>query len=223
MSVVPRKPLEKIQFYEDHIGPWQTNAVAIGTTTGAVTALETQTQAARTAYDEQQAAQELAKAKTLAFKLAVDAMGDLGMGVIEEIRLKARTAGDEVYVLAQIPAPATPGPIPPPGEPNTFRVGVNADGSLWFKWKCVNPPGSSGTIYQVWRRTNSEADFSYVGGSGTRSFIDATLPAGCSSVMYKIQAVRSTAVGPWATFTVMFGVGAGGLTTVSVAPAKIAA
>jgi hypothetical protein len=41
--------------------------------------------------------------------------------------------------------------------------------------------------------------------------------------VYKIQAVRSTATGPWATFMVLFGVGAGGQMTASLVQPKIAA
>jgi len=39
--------------------------------------------------------------------------------------------------------------------------------------------------------------------------VDATIPAGSSQVTYQMQAVRSTAAGPWAQFNVNFGTGAG--------------
>ena len=49
MSVVPRKQVEKIEFYENHVPTWNTNAVAIGTTVATVTDLDTKTDAARAA------------------------------------------------------------------------------------------------------------------------------------------------------------------------------
>jgi hypothetical protein len=121
----------------------------------------------------------------------------------------------------------TPSARPAPGQPFAFAVELDQTGILTLKWKCDNPAGTQGTIYQVWRRVGPTGDFSYVGGSGTKSFIDATLPAGSSSVTYQIQAVRSTAVGPAAQFIVNFGVGGtGGVMTASViegVPTKIAA
>lgn len=225
-SVLPNTPLEKIQFCENHVDPWTTNATAIGTTSTAVTDLTTKTTAARAAYNAQQAAQLAAKAATGDYHMAVSAMASAASDIIKSVKAKAATSGDSVYTLAQIPAPALPGPRPAPGQPTDFVVQLDATGALNLAWKCPNPAGTSGTIYQVWRRIGSTGDFSYIGGSGTRSFVDATLPAGSSSVTYQIQAVRSTVVGPWAQFNVNFGVSGGGVMTASVAegvPAKIAA
>jgi hypothetical protein len=71
-------------------------------------------------------------------------------------------------------------------------------------------------MYQVSRRTGSTGPFTAVGGSGVKSFEDATVPAGVASVTYQIVAVRSTAVGVAAQFTVNFGVGGGGEMLASV-------
>ena len=230
MSVVPSEVVAKIQFYEDHNTPWSSNAVAIGTTTTEVTALQTKTAAARTAYDEQQAAQLAAKDATLRLRLAVEAMATAGGSIIKKVRAKAQTDGLGVYALASLPAPATPTPVPPPGTPTDFTAALDGNGALSLKWKCVNPPGSSGTIYQVWRRSTPTGEFTYLGGSGSKDFDDATIPAGSSSVTYQIQAVRSTAVGAWAQFNVNFGVAAGGgagapmtVSVVETRPTRVAA
>jgi len=209
MSVVPQKTVDKIQFFEDHIAPWTTNATAIGTTTTAVTALDTKTQAARDSYTAQQVAQAVAKAATETLKQAVAEMATSGSAIIDQIRAAAKNTGDGVYPLAQIPAPATPSPVGAPGQPNNFAVELAADGALTINWKCANPVGCVGTIYQVWRRTTADGEFAYLGGTGERKFVDATIPAGSSQVTYQMQAVRSTAAGPWAQFNVNFGTGAG--------------
>ena len=225
MSVVPANRVDKIEFYENHVGPWAANAVAIGTTAGDVTNVQAKTEAARTAYEEHQAAQTAAKAKTLAFYNAVEAMADAGSDVIKQIRAKAATAGDNVYVLAQIPAPATPSPVGAPGTPSGFKVELFQDGSLGLTWKCANPAGSNGTMYQVFRRVGAAGEFTYLGGSGEKKFTDATVPAGASQVTYQVQAVRSTAVGQWAQFNVNFGTTSAGAATATVGEAtpKIAA
>jgi hypothetical protein len=225
-TVLPPNALEKVQFCENHTAPWTTNATAIGTTTTAVTDLTTKTTAARAAFNAQQSAQQVAMAATSAYLAAVKTMASAASDIIKSVKVKAATAGSSVYDLAQIPAPALPSPKAAPGQPTDFTVTLDATGVLNLGWKCPNPVGTSGTIYQVWRRASPTADFTYVGGTGTKSFIDATLPAGSAAVTYQIQAVRSTAVGPWAQFNVNFGISGGGTMTASIAeplPAKLAA
>jgi hypothetical protein len=112
---------------------------------------------------------------------------------------------------------ATPSPVPPPGTPNRFKVSLLGDGSIELKWKCNNPRGSTGTLYQVWRRIGTSGEFDYLGGSGEKKFTDSTLPAGATNVTYKLQAVRSTASGDWADCNVNFGMpGSGSATTATV-------
>ena len=60
-------------------------------------------------------------------------------------------------------------------------------------------------MYQICRRTAATGEFAYLGGAGEKKFVDTTVPAGAPQVTYQIQAVRSTAVGPWAQFNVNFG------------------
>ena len=134
------------------------------------------------------------------------------------------TDGDNVYFLAQIPPPATPSPVPAPGTPSDFAATLNPDGSLGLKWKCANPPRSTGTIYQISRRTGAAGAFVSVGGSGARTFVDAGVPSGVASVTYQIVAVRSTAIGVAAQFTVNFGVtGSGEMMASVVSAPKLAA
>jgi hypothetical protein len=152
------------------------------------------------------------------------AMTNAGMAIIEQVRTKARSSGEGVYPLANIPAPATPTPVGPPGTPDTFKVSLDGAGGLILTWKCANPAGSVGTMYQVYRRVTPTGEFTYIGGTGTREFTDVTVPAGSSQVTYKIQAVRSTAVGLWAQFNVLFGVSGSGEMTAAVETApKLAA
>lgn len=225
MSVVPRNTVPMIQFYEDHNTPWSTNATAIGTTTTEVTALATKTTAARAAYDAQQAALIAARNATLTLHLALKAMDVAGSNIIKKVRAKAGTDGYTVYVLASIPAPATPSPVPAPGTPTDFTTTLNPDGSLKLNWKCPNPPGAVGTVYQIARRDGASGDFIAVGGSGKRSFIDETLPAGVASVTYQITAVRSSAIGVAAQFIVNFGTvpGSGEMTASVEMTPKLAA
>jgi hypothetical protein len=206
---MPPDKVGKIEFCENHTAPWTTNAVAIGTTAAAVTDLTTKTTAARAAFNAQQAAQQAAKAATNDFNLAVTAMAAAASDIIKQVRVKASTAGNSVYSLAEIPVPATPSPIGPLGTPQSFKVTLAQTGALELSWKCTNPRGATGTVYQLYRRIGATGEFTYLGGVGEKKFMDDTVPAGSAQVQYQIQAVRSTSVGPWALFIVNFGVSGG--------------
>src|SRR5688572_17274791 len=215
MSTVPNGRLGKLEFYEGHLPTWSSNAVPIGLTLPLVAALGTATANARAAYIAHTTALEASKAATLNFYDKVRIMHNnpgMGADMIQTIRTYAQTTNNPgVYVLAQIPPPAAPGPTPPPGKPSDFSVGLLENGSLELKWKCNNPSGTQGTIYEVLRREAGSADFAFVGASGAKSFVDTTLPSGSAPVTYEVTAVRSTARGNPAQFTVNFGTGGGGL------------
>lgn len=221
MGVVPNDRLGKIEFYEAHLTPWTSNAAAIGLTPASVTALSGLVTAARANYNAHLAAQAAAKAATQKFYDSVRAMHSgpgAGSDMIETIKVYAQTKNDpNVYVLAQIPPPAQGGPTPPPGTPFDFAVGLLQDGSLELKWKCSNPAGTQGTIYEVKRQLNG-GTMQFVGATGVKTFVDDTLPSGATPVTYQITAVRSTARGNPAQFIVNFGMGGGGLTIASVSP-----
>lgn len=113
-----------------------------------------------------------------------------------------------------------PAPRPAPGQPGNFGVRLAGDGSLEVTWKCKSHGG--GTMYQCFRRDTPDGDFVFVAATGQKRLIDATIPTGTTSVTYQIQAVRSTAGGPWAQFNVTFGSPAAGpiATVLSAGKAK---
>ena len=214
----------KIGYFNSKIAPWTASATSIGTTTAAVTALNTLVTSAQTKLDDQIAAEQAFKAAVAAADAAVASMVVAGQNIIKDIRAFAANSAtpSTVYDLAQIPAPATPTPVSTLGTPTDFVVQLENDGSVTVKWKCSNPR-ASGTIYQVWRRLESETEFAYLGGTGEKKFTDPTVPAGSATTIYKIQAVRSTAKGAFGICTVLFGVGASGAMTATVVQPKLAA
>jgi hypothetical protein len=226
MAVIPTDKISRIAFCESHNPLWAENAVAMGTTTTAVTALVTMTTAARAAATAQQAAQEAARAATNDLNMAVAAMAAAAQDIINQVRVKASTAGNGVYSLAGIPVPATPSPVGAPGTPFALKVDLKPNGSVELSWKANNPPRCTGVIWQVYRKVESTGAYEYLGGAGSRVFVDTTVPAGVPSVMYQIQGTRSTAIGDAAEFVVNFGV-VGTPPTISVTsnpkPVKIAA
>jgi hypothetical protein len=90
------------------------------------------------------------------YKNAVIAMAVAGSEILKHIKAKAATGGDAIYNLAQIPPPATPLAVGPPGMSSDFRVTLKPNGSLELMWKCSNPSGAAGTNYQVSRKIGAE-------------------------------------------------------------------
>lgn len=217
MAVVPRNVPDMIRWYQQRQADWTTNQAAIGLSASDNTTLATKLAAAVAALDADEAAKTASKNATVALHDAARPLAAFGAECIQKIRAKAGQDGnDQPYVLASVPPPATPAPKAPPGKPTDLVVTLSELGDVNLKWKCPNPPGTSGTIYQIWRRIGTESTATYLAGAGKKEFTDSTLPAGSTNVVYQIQASRSTKNGPWATFNVQFGIGGAGAMTASV-------
>ena len=221
MSIVPDHRIGKLAFYESHLPAWSLHAAEIGLNAASVAALGVLTAAARADYDAHIKAQNAARAATQKFYDSVRAMHagpGAGADMIQTIKTHAQVTSDPaVYALAMIPSPSTAGATAPPGTPFKFTTALREDGSIELKWKCGNPSGTVGTIYEVMRSVNGGA-MTFVGATGVKSFADDTLPSGSANVTYQVTAIRSTARGKPAQFTVNFGVGSigGGMTITSV-------
>jgi hypothetical protein len=229
MGLFPETKSGKIEFFQSKIAPWGTSATQIGTTSGAVTALDALVTAAADALAAQVAAEAAKQAATLAADNAIAAMVVAGMDIVAAIRAKARTAGVTVYELAQIPPPATPTPVGAPGTPYMPKVTLNPVGTLVLKWKCSNPTNCNNVQYHVYRKATEVGSYDYLGTTGDKKFLDTTIPAGATQLFYQVQGSRKTSVGVAAEFIVKFGTGGGsGATVASLAtptgnPGKIAA
>lgn len=217
MGLLPHTKIGKIQFFQAKVAPWTANATAIGTTSAEVTAMAAKVTAAEAAMADHIAAQDAARTATQVLDDAIDGLVVSGMAIVKQVRAKAATAGPGVYNLAALPAPATPSTLGPPGTPTNVKATLNPDGSVSLAFDCANPAGSQGTIYHVYRQLEATGDFTFVGGSGSRKFTDTTIPSGLTQVVYRIQGVRSSAIGLAGEFIVKFGAGTGvGTTSMSL-------
>ena len=231
MSIAPRKPAERVQFYRNKTsatGAWKVNAVGIGSSAVTIDALNALAESAQAALDDAAAKRAAAKTATSNAKQAVAAMSSAGSDVIAAIKAKVASTGPSVWTLADLPEPATPAPVGPPGTATDFLAQLLQSGALKLSWKCPNPLGALGTVYEVQRKVGTGA-FVILGSTGKRSFEDVTLTAAmlaAGSVVYQITAMRSTVRGEPGTFLVQFGVGGGGEMTATVVqpnPPRLAA
>jgi hypothetical protein len=215
---VPRKLAEFVEFLDQKGPKWKLRAEDIGLTPAQGSSAEATAAALRAQFDARvQAEEDLRIAVSKLTTGAVEARrltGDL----IRLIDGFAANSADptEVYALAEIPAPLPPSPVGSPGLPEAFKVTLDQTGALNLSWKCPNPKGSTGVVYEVMRGFSSSGPFSYLGVTATRKFSDTTVPSGSGVVAYQITGVRSNTRGPAARFTVQFGNGGGGMAITNV-------
>lgn len=229
MGVLPKATQDLLDFCDAHVSVFVTNAVAIGLTPAQATTFKNAAGLARENFNAAITADNVKKAATHTSQMSISALRKTAADTIALVKAFADASATPatVYDLAQIPMPAAPSPAPAPGTPTDFTAGLDQSGVVTLKWKCANPPGISGTIYECRRKTGT-GSFVFVGAVGTREFADSTLPAGSVGVTYEITAVRSTQRGDPAQFNVNFGVGGGGglfitSTSEGTSPMKMAA
>ena len=221
MSLVSNNKAQRIAFYRNHLQQWLDNASLIGMQTTDVTELQTLVTTAEADYAAQQLAQQAAKDAVATCTQSVALMHYKGMELVKQVRAKATSAGDSVYPLAGLPVPPVPAPVGPPGTPYDFAVGLLPNGSLELTWKCDNPANAYGTLYHIYRKDAGKFDF--IAGVGEKKFIDTTVPAGTATILYQIQAARTTSIGVANQFIVNLGIApATGTMTATVSDAKAA-
>ena len=212
MPVVPPRVEDLLLWAEQHATLWTSVAAQIGVTPAQCSAFSAAAGTAQSDYAARLAAKQALDA---AVTESADSVRDLRRGASDMIRFirafaESQTKPAIVYATAQIPPPAAPGPIGPPGTPFDFKAVLNPDGSMSIRWKCNNPVGATGTVYTVKRRVGTSGSYEIVGATGSRRFEDDTFGGG-TTVSYIVQAQRSTQVGLQSSpFTVQFGQGGGG-------------
>jgi hypothetical protein len=211
MSTVPKTRIGRIEFYEAHLGAWGASAASIGLDPEAVAAFAAEVAQARAAHGGALMARDAARAATNQFHNSSAGMAETGASLIAAIRSFAETSGDRsVYALGQLAPPAAPSAAPPPGTPDEFRAMLLRSGAVRLTWKCANPRGIGGTMYEVHRSVGEGGAMAFLGTIGLKSFTDGTLPRGAGAAVYEVIAVRSTRKGNPARFTVNLGVEGGG-------------
>ena len=214
MSVIPRSTVEMIEWVALRAPIWVTNAPGLGLTTVQATAVQTAATAAQGALATRDMAESELRSANEALRGDARDLREVASDAVQLIRIFAENQAkpSTVYALAQIPAPAAPSPIPPPGVPSDFVVNLLQTGDLGLSWKCQNPPGSRGTVYLIERRLNAGGSYTFRAAVGERKFVDNTIPFGTDQIDYRITAQRSDATGDPAIWTVRFGMGGGGAT-----------
>lgn len=240
MSIVPETRSGKVEFYQVHAPVWAEDPASIGLTAEDVAELQERVDEAQAALIEHQRAQEAARAATQRYHHAVRRMhsgggipdgsptvgGVCGTALLKRIKAYAQITGDAgVYVRAQIGEPrktGRPGSAGAPGKPYGFEVALTQMGWLELTWKCDNPDGTVGTVYQVMRALEDGPSVPRA-MVGEKRLLDETVPPGTRVIRYEVTAMRSTGKGESAEYVVRFGAQAGGPRQTYVKPRRLVA
>lgn len=211
MRILPKTPAQQVRRLTTLVPAWAVDPVAVGLSPDRIAEIEALLAQARAAQLAAYEARNAARSATLAFENATAALVRNASSAIGLIKATASASSDPVAILARAQLPVTnaaaPGSLPPPGTPTGFRVELLQDGAIVLSWKCDNPEGSVGTMYQVRRCVhgrNKDA-FEHLALCGEKTFTDSDIPAESGSLTYEVTAVRSTRRGQPARFNVNFG------------------
>lgn len=190
-----------------HTEIFTTSFAAIGLTSAQALDFATATSTAAAA---QLTGEEAKQAQKSATQQTDSAFLDLRRVAGDTVRLirtfaDMQTDPDAVYAIANVPPPQPKSPQAPPDQPYDIKGLLDTStGALTISWKAANP--GTGTSYIVKRRLETEASFEYIGTTGSKSFVDGTLPLGVERAFYTIQGQRADSTGPVsAIFTATFG------------------
>ena len=224
-QVVPNDNDALLVFGNDHSPVFVTNAVAIGLAVLQANAFKISNDGMQAAWLDYNKAKQALKDAANAWK---DAKRDFRTLAVADCLLVKNFAERQaspatVYALAQIPAPLPRTPSVPPATATDLRAALDTEtGELTVRWSATQPKSVSGVVYQVQRVIGTGTGFATVGLTGTKSFIDANIPAGIARIQYRVIGQRGGLVSPAsATLDVRLSTNASG--EMQIASVKMAA
>ncbi|MEO1716609.1 MAG: hypothetical protein AAFR76_05810 [Planctomycetota bacterium] len=192
MGVIPNGKAERISFFEIRLNDWAANAAAIGLDTSEATQIAGLTAQARAAFNAAQEARANALSATQTQDDAIDAMVAYGADLVKTIKAFAETNEDPgVYTTANIPQPRPRTPLGPAPQPQNVTLNLTTTGAISVAWQAET---AGRMAFVIERQTmpvgGSFGDWSIIGTTTTKNFIDETVPAGLERAVYRITAER---------------------------------
>lgn len=196
MTTFPNSKKATLEKIEALLTPWGANATSIGLTAAQMTLLSSRTTNARAKLNNQTAKKLEALAATNEWNVAFEQVEEVAKDYVKTIRAFAETTNNQnVYSLAQIPAPKTPAPLGPPESPTLLSALLTTAGTIELAWqgsleggthfiieRFATPLPGSGAPAGSWMT---------VGVASEKKFTDALVPQGVASISYRITAQRS--------------------------------
>lgn len=186
---MPQNPTDALEWIEIRAERWVQHADAIGLGEAFaqdVLLLAEQARARRLAADE---AAARAKSATQFWRLGIGDAKKRARAAIATIKAHAAATGDpEVYALAGLSKRAGPGEAPPPKMPRNLKFTVRPRGDVELSWKGGGGGGPQGTYYVVQRSLGLPWNWSVLGTTTSKRFVDGGLPIGAHDTYYAVIA-----------------------------------
>lgn len=199
MGTLPLKIEQFLTFLNERSEVWSDNSQTLGIPSTTLADWTNLLSTANVAFDTAGKARNSAKAATDAQNVALSNVRKATANIIRQIRLTANRSAtpENIYILAQLPAPQPPSPRPAPAAPTDLRATLNAStGNLTIRWKARQ---QAEVVYFVSRATispsGSVGPAELVGTVGGKSFTDEDLPAGAAGFQYTVRAQRGKVSG----------------------------
>jgi len=204
-SNLPTDPADVITFVSSRASVWALNQPLIGSTPAEVAAVEAILAEAKAAMRAAGIARDAARSATQQYYDAARRLRNASRIVVDNAKNLARASDDaSVYQHARLNAPKVRArQAPPPGKPVRVECEAKQFGQVVVTWKCANPRGLHGVVYEVLRRTLevSERDgkrvvkwgpMEHIGiAGGDKRFVDTTVPVGVPQVSYMIVSMHN--------------------------------
>lgn len=183
---MPQNPTDALEWIEIRAERWVQHADAIGLGEAFaqdVLLLAEQARARRLAANE---AAARAKSATQSWRLGIGDAKKRARAAIATIKAHAAATGDpEVYTLARLSKRASPGEAPPPKMPQNLAFDVRPRGEVELSW---DGGGPQGTYYVVQRSFGVRRNWSVLGTTTSKRFVDGDLPIGATETLYAVIA-----------------------------------
>ena len=186
--VLPNSREQMIAWFNERAPTWAADPTGIGLTAANVAELVSRVSLAETSLSNATATRTSARDATVVFHNDSDDLRGFGADLIKLIKAYAESTNDpNVYAAASVPPPAPPTPAGPPDMPTNLAAELLNPFGLGLSWK---GSVSQSAFFGVWRRLDSETDFTLLKSTTNKDFEDRTLPAGVNTVDYYIAAYR---------------------------------
>jgi hypothetical protein len=179
---MPQNPTDALEWIELRAERWVQNAAALGlseTLAQEVLDLAEIARSRRRAADE---AAVRARSATRSWRNGIRDAKRRTRAAIAAIKAQAAATGDPgVYTLALLSGRAKPSEAPPPQTPRDLAFTVRPNGEVELWWKGGGPQG---TFYIVQRSFDGGKNWSVLGTTTSKRFVDEDLPTGLDEIHY---------------------------------------
>lgn len=186
---MPQNPTDALEWIELRAERWVQHAGALGlseTLAQDVLDLAEVARSRRLAADE---AAVRARSATRSWRIGIGDAKTRARAAIATIKAHAAATGDpEVYTLAGLSKRAGPGEAPPPNRPKNLAFDVRPAGEVELRWEGGGGGGPQGTYYVVQRSFDGGRNWSVLGTTTSKRFVDGDLPIGAPETRYAVIA-----------------------------------